>query len=162
MTKFTSEELTTLDLDWFAIDSTGIVGHFTSSGTIAVPTSVSASKERLEEIYQWMYRRPREVDQHAFCESAKKYSAWLRQGSAEQTFAYYEAYAEWADRGMYSFNIGNKGGWPSTPYFLVAKPMQPLHESEIPEPIWGLLRETRIDISFEETTSIAIPFDANI
>jgi hypothetical protein len=45
MTEITTVDEVTRDWDWFAVDASGAVGHFTTAGMRKLPSSVKADNE---------------------------------------------------------------------------------------------------------------------
>lgn len=162
MTALTREDLTTLDIDWFAIDPNGLLAHFTSNGTLAVPEPAVRSKEGLDFVYEWMIQLPRSLDSYKICTRAKEYDPYLRRASSKQIASYFEASIEWAERGFFTFNICNYGGAPSTPYFLTAIPHKPLHKREVPAEVVEIIEAIEIRSHVNKTFEIEMPFDPDI
>lgn len=53
--RMSDDDLTTIDLDWYAVDEAGQLGHFTSAGVGWVPESIRASCENTELVNNYFY-----------------------------------------------------------------------------------------------------------
>ena len=159
MSKFTRVDLTTEDLDWFALDSLGFVGHFTSNGTLAVPVEVASSREDLESAFQWFERRPRIPGTSDLSRNVTRWVPYLNVASPERREIYIDASAEWSDRGLYSFNVDNRDGAPSTPYYNVTRPHNPLSVTALPRELQVYLESMRLPVVFSEVDTVTVPFD---
>jgi hypothetical protein len=131
------EEETT-DLDWFGLDQQGSIGHFTTGGFGALPRSVASSKEDLESIYEYFRRLPLNATVPVVNPRAMAVLATKDDKAREK---YLQDFLQMASRGLYSFNYKPTGKRPS-PYFLVAKPENPLHINDVPGEIQAVLRKT--------------------
>ena len=130
------EEETT-DLDWFAIDQQGFIGHFTTGGAGALPRSVASSKEDLESVCKYFRSLPLNATVPLASQKAMAVLATKNDQAREK---YLRDFLQMASRGLYSFDYQPTGKRPS-PYFLVARPEQPLHFNDIPPEIQGLLKK---------------------
>ncbi|WP_162601254.1 hypothetical protein [Occallatibacter savannae] len=141
----TEEQQQTSDLDWFCVDSAGLIGHFASAGFKRIPPSVACSGEDLDVLTSFFLQlRPlssgHELDAHLppNCRSAR----------------YLQSFVSMARRGLFSFDIDSYLK-PDICYFRVALPLQPLRISELPDHVRTILTRTELkEMSFADSSTI--------
>lgn len=121
------------DLDWFAVDDEGCVGHFTSAGFKLLPTTVVRSAEDLEIILEFFERSTPIRESHFVDEQI--IDSLRKEKNPERRLRDFVAMA---DRGLYSYDIESYGDT----YFRVAIPTSPIRIYELPENIQSILKQT--------------------
>ena len=144
------EEIT--DLDWFAPDKEGAIGHFTTGGFGVLPRSVASSKEDLERVSKYFNSLP--PNRGAPILSAKAKEIIATKDEKART-AYLQDYLKAASRGLYSFNYQHIGRRPA-PYFLVAIPERPLYVTDLPLDIQEVLKRTILPNVFSAQPTVAV------
>lgn len=158
MTSFSYLELTTLDLDWFAIDAEERIGHFMTSMSPCVPPQVASSKENLKKLYDYFEHLPPDVESSRLSSNLLDRKPWLSSASQIQKENYIGAATDWSDRGLFSFHFlaeEKRGG-----YFLVGEPAASIVITDLPLEIRKLLK-VRFDKPFGEELIVIdpMPFD---
>lgn len=147
MTAFSEQEQYYSDLDWFAVDKDGKIGHFTTGGDKLLPPTISSSKEnwkkllnyfeQLEAIYE--FEKSPDLEKH------------LSQLSFKSLDKFLESYKSMSSRGLYSFN-SYPSNFDKNPYFLVTFPKIELTFESLPGEIRLILQNQRLkDVSFDKT-----------
>ena len=130
-----------LDLDWFALDPEGYVGHFTTGGCGALPLSIaSASDVDLRAVRDHFLSLP-EVGRALFN------PAWaglrrLFPGPGTEPGEVFRPWLQSAARGLYSFDYIEDQRRRPRPYRVVARPEVPLKADELPPAIRSILERT--------------------
>ena len=136
-----------LDLDWFALDAQGNVGHFTTGGCGALPRSAAASRDDLRRVHEYVLSLP-EIGAGLLNEDWLK---GLRLAPAAKTEPR-ENYREWtasAARGLYAYDFIEDQRRRPRPYRVVARPEVPLKADELPPEIRDIVGRTVLrDIVF--------------
>lgn len=143
----------TQDLDWFALDQEGVIGHFTTGGCGALPRSVVSSLEDLRRATGFFRNQlvptalpivSPKIDSHV---SLKDERAKAR---------YLQDFIKMASRGLFSFDYLRTGTRP-TGYFQVATPSVPLHITSLPPEIRQILDKTVLNgIFFHKVNEIDV------
>ena len=128
----------TRDIDWFALDSEGFVGHFTTGGRGALPRSIASSAEDLKRVTDY-FSKQISANTSSVISSGVELHVSLRDEA--QRARYLEDFKRMACRGLFSFDFLQTSKRP-TGYFLVAKPLIPLHVGGIREDIRQVLERT--------------------
>jgi hypothetical protein len=144
------EEVT--DIDWFALDQEGFIGHFASGGFGGLPRSVAASKEDLEKVFSYFKNQP--LNATAASPSSKALASVATKDEKGKA-KFFKSYLEMASRGLYSFNFVIIGKRPA-PYYLVARPAKPLHVNDLPDAIKTILRRTILPVIFTIDEGVSV------
>ena len=125
----------TRDWDWFAVDPSGAIGHFTSAGMRKLPISVKADNEAALRLIEYFASAPKKSEYVVSDE------ADLDSKNVKDRKWYLRSFVAMATVGLFSYNtyVDRR----STEYFLVARPNSPLHVDEVPSEIGELLRRTK-------------------
>ena len=139
MTEISEDDQHERDFDWFCVDETGEIGHFTTAGFKRLPRSVERSAEDRDVLEEFFERRLKSgrsfrVDAELPAEIKIPKSGFER---------YLRNFVAMADKGLYSFDIGTYLS-PKSHYFRVAVPLQPLHIEDLPLPIQEILGRTQL------------------
>jgi hypothetical protein len=126
-----------LDLDWFSVDSTGHIGHFTSNGSGLVPREAIASAQDLKRLTDFFRR---EVPIRCIGLESTGWRSKVR--PEEATGKLLDSWLEMAARGLYSFDATLAPAAPA--YIRIAYPAQPLTEHELPHHIRMLLEKVGV------------------
>ena len=146
----TSEEFTK-DWDWFAVDTTGSIGHFTSAGLRALPKSVKGNADAVAKLAQYFL-----VDlsrQGAFLVTKLAETRIPRPNDSESRGRFLASFAAMASKGIFSYNSDMIRGQNSG-YYLVARPLDELKLTDLPPSIGALLERTRTSLNFDENERI--------
>ena len=129
------------DLDWFAVDRDGHLGHFSSFGSRVILPAALASKRERDRLFDGVMALPRR-------------SRILR------VTAGYLPSEDWglmAERGLFSYDfISPEGmGWEVGTYGLVYAPKEPVLLSSLPPESQAPLERLRLpDLCFAVTSRI--------
>ena len=143
----------TQDLDWFALDKEGAVGHFATGGFGALPRSVASSLEDLKKITEYFRSQHAPIASPIVSRVIDSHISLKDEGVMTR---YLEDYMKMASRGLFSFDYLRTGTRPRG-YFEVAKPSTPLHSTSLPQEIRQILEKTVLDgISFSTADEIGV------
>ena len=125
------------DFDWFCVDETGAVGHFTTAGFKQLPPTVARSAEDLELVTDYFAKeavagKGYQVDE----ELAQEIPDAKNRGER-----YLRSFVAMADKGLFSFDIASYLK-PQICYFRVASPTLPLKLADLPEPVRNIVGRT--------------------
>ncbi|HAW32054.1 MAG TPA: hypothetical protein DCY03_28780 [Planctomycetaceae bacterium] len=151
--KISDEVLEVSDLDWFAVDQNGLLGHFATGRFGGVPKSILESKESLQEIEDYFRKH---VPKTKHCTIHPKWSdnADIDPKDSRSVNMYLNDFKQMASCGLYSYDAYNTGPRPSS-YFLVAFPDMPLSIKDLPDNIRQMIERTPLpDVSFRFTSEI--------
>lgn len=160
MGKIKQTILAHLDLDWFAVDRLGYLGHFMSNATTAVPSAIRDGVEMRCERDFWrdladrMFDLPVKADSSIVHSYAKEWQPYLQIAGKSKREAYYAASTEWSERGFFSFNCVRKLG--GDPYFLVSSPSHPLASTDLETEDRMLVEKHRFNFEFSECQTISV------
>jgi len=140
------------DYDWFGVDESGCLGHFTTAGFKLLPKSVSASREDLKRVTDYFRQTEPTKERHVVTTDLEKYVGAFESGDKRKQ--YLSGFTEMADRGLYSFDIDTYER-PGLAYFCVAIPLQPLKLDSLPRDIQSIVGRTVLKgIRFQDTRGI--------
>ena len=129
------------DLDFFAVDSVGNVGHFTSFGSGCLPEVVAEDAQLLAEALHWFG----EVCTESGNAEAKGYEG---DGSPE-------AWLSFARKGLYSFDA--MGPEIETQRFrLIASPSVPIRADDLPSVLRSRLPVVELGWVFSSVTELPV------
>jgi hypothetical protein len=135
----------TIDLDWFAIDAYGYVGHFTTGGRGAIPRSVTASVDGIRTLTAFFRRT---LGPTTSVTIGKRLSVHFTFEDELARTRYLQDFTQMASRGLFSFDYLPGDPYPAG-YFLVAAPERPVHYHSLPTTIQRILLETTLqNVSF--------------
>jgi hypothetical protein len=150
MTAFTEDEQWDSDLDWFAIDRDGKIGHFTSVGWRLLPPSIASSKENLGKIFDY-FDQMEIKNGYLVCPNLQTHLAKL---SIDTFDKYVRSFAEMSSRGLYSYDSYDYSH-DNRPYFRVTIPKSELRLDDLPQDIKDILENLGMnEISFAEDSVI--------
>lgn len=134
-------ELEVMDIDWFAVDEDGALGHFTSGTSGLLPPSVISSKIKLEKVFSFISELPmtRKVQVDDKCEDIVSPSFWKRLSNPMEMFL--ECYLKMGSRELYSYDYYEHDP-KNYSYFRVIIPEKPLLLDELPNDIQHILGKT--------------------
>ena len=141
-----SAKLLGLDIDWFAVDCDGSLGHFTSNGTLIVPPAVREKIEFWKEITHRLLEIPESEGSSNLHQNAETWEPWLRSAEASKRSEYYGVSEEWSNRGFFSFDCPRK--LDGNPYFMVTSPRVPRPISDLQPEIKYAIGNLRFGFSF--------------
>ena len=125
----------TRDWDWFAVDATGTIGHFTSAGMRKLPTSVKRDNEAALLLIEYFASAPKRSEYVVSVE------ADIDSKNVKDREWYLRSFVAMAEVGLFSYNTYVDR--LSAEYFLVASPKSPLYIDDVPSEVGELLRRTR-------------------
>ena len=134
------EEEADLDLDWFALDAQGHVGHFTTGGCGALPRSAAVSREDLETVHRYVTALP-EIGASLLNPHRLKGIRLHPFTKAEPRDAL-RAWGASAARGLYAYDYLEAQRRRPRPYWVVARPELPLHADELPPGVRDIVGRT--------------------
>ena len=140
------EEEADLDLDWFALDSQGHVGHFTTGGCGALPRSAAAGED-LEKVRDYFRALP-EIGASVLNRDRLSGIRLHPFDKAEPR----ESVRYWADsaaRGLFAYDYLEDRRRRPRPYWVVARPEVPLVADELPPDVRAVVGRTVLrDVAF--------------
>jgi hypothetical protein len=143
----------TLDLDWFALDAHGLVGHFAAGGMGVLPRSVATSAEDLKTVTDFFRKQVSPVTSPIVNPALGSYIELV---DAESRVRYLQDYTDMASRGLFSFDFLQTRKRPGG-YFQVAHPAKALNFLTLPEQIRDILQKTVLDrVSFGTSNELAV------
>lgn len=142
------EEEAALDLDWFALDAQGSVGHFTTGGCGALPRSAAAcSLAELSGVREYVRTLPEtgaSILNREWVTSIRLFPAAASAPPGE-----FRDWAASAARGLYAFEYIEDRRRRPRPYRVVARPEVPIKADELPPEIRSIVERTHLkDIVF--------------
>ncbi len=135
----------TRDWDWFAVDPSGAIGHFTSAGMRKLPRTVKADNASALRLIEYFDSAPKKSGYVVSVEGKRESK------TVKDREWYLRSFVAMVAVGLFSYNTYVDR--PSSEYFLVARPKLPLHIDAIPSEISMLLRPTRSPRLFAESLS---------
>jgi hypothetical protein len=149
------EEEGRLDLDWFALDAQGAVGHFTTGGCGALPRSVAASWEDVEAARAYLLALPETTS--AIVNPNRPATIPLFPSVRPEPAAQLRPWTATAARGMYAYDYIEDRKRRPRPYLLVARPQLPLTADELPPDVREILARTVLrDVVFARDDVIGL------
>ena len=153
--EITHEQQMEADFDWFCVDASSQIAHFTTAGFKKLPASVAASIANQATILNYLEQ---ELDWR--CEY--RVDTRLTEEIGDPTDRYLFSFAAMAKRGLYSFDIETYPN-ENTNYFRVAVPTSPLSADILPAFIRSILNKTSWDgPSFDQLQRIAYANTLNL
>lgn len=147
MVAFTQLEQYYSDLDWFAVDKDGKIGHFTTGGNKLLPPTIAKSKETWRKLLNYFEK----IELIHDVEKSPDLDKHLSQISFKSLDKFLESYKLMSSKGLYSFNC-YPSNFDKRPYFLVTIPKVELTFEKLPNEIRLILQKQRLnDISFDKT-----------
>lgn len=145
-----NEEEFTTDWDWYAVDTDGCIGHFTSAGFRAVPKSVKKDRERTQKISSYFFEQaPVMGDWSVRAQAEIDCGGWSKQGKER----YIKDFALMASKGLFSFDTELNNSVEGR-YFLVAIPKRFLRIDNLPTEIKAAVLEVHAPLRFIDTPYI--------
>jgi len=141
------------DFDWFCVDESGAIGHFTTAGFKGLPPSVAASSEDLDRVVKYF-------DSLVPHENGHDLDSNLPDRARNDR--YLRSFIAMADRGIFSFDIASYLE-PGIEYFRVAIPKTPLRLVDLPDAVRVIVARTVLKekllsltarIGYEETLTM--------
>lgn len=143
----------TQDLDWFAIDGEGAIGHFATGGCGALPRSIASSLEDLQKVTMYFKERVEAFTMPVVSESINSFILFRDE---EAKARYLEDFIKMASQGLFSFDFLRTGTRPAG-YFRVAKPNVSLQARSLPQEICQILERTLLQgIVFRDSDKIDV------
>ncbi len=144
--RITAEYEFTIDWNWFAVDQSGRVGHFTSAGMRQLPSSVRENKADAESLQQHFFERAPEVGSWNLRKEAEvDCGGWKRQGLER----YVRDFALMARKGLYSYDTSPLRAGDGR-YFLVALPERHILITDLPLEVRQIVSRTQADLNFTD------------
>lgn len=149
--EYTREIQPSIDIDWFAIDSNGIIIHFASGGGL-LPVSVSSYKEDTDMLSSYFRSLPL-IDQSVQVNARLHEFVKLTNEDKER---YLADFLSMSKRGVYSFDKSYPGDFLNRDYHLVSFPKQLLSIDVLPEEVKSIISRTQIDVDIRKVTLLSI------
>src|SRR4051812_29683494 len=102
MARISETDEAVTNLDWFAVDSSGAIGHFTTSGVGAIPESVQESLERCQLLDDF-FRQNLQPRCRAIYDERIFVHVRLPSQSEVARQDYLSGFLEMGERGLFSF-----------------------------------------------------------
>jgi hypothetical protein len=141
------------DYDWFAVDSEGQVGHFTTGGMGKLPRAVAASSDDLRLITGFFRSTLSPSTEARLAPKAREAAnnanwrkGWTRPMDAKAALGHcFQDFMQMASRGLYSFDhsyaldCNSPRTRPCPLYYRIAIPTKPLHAIDLPMNVQTIL-----------------------
>jgi hypothetical protein len=150
MTEITTADETTRDWDWFAVDESGAVGHFTTAGMRKLPCSVKADNGAALRLIDYFDHAPKQFDYVVQVQA--EIDAGILKDIRDRNW-YLRSFVAMASAGLFSYDTHTEG--PTTDYFLVAYPKSPLHVDQLPSEVRELAQRTKSTCLFSKSPHIS-------
>ena len=151
MSEITTIDEATRDWDWFAVDASGAVGHFTTAGMRQLPSTVKTDNEAaLRLIGYFDQDAPKQFDYVVRLQS--EIAAGTLKDIGDHDW-YLRSFIAMASAGLFSYDTHTEGR--TTDYFLVAYPKSPLQVDQLPLEVRDLVQRTRSTCLFSESPHIS-------
>ena len=152
MSIYTKEMQSALDIDWFAVDSSGNIAHFASGGG-RLPFSIANAKEDNEFVGEFI--RENITDTNDFLLSAIAKEKMLTKNTEEAKW-YLNDFQSMSKRGLFSYDKSALGDFRNEEYHLITSPTMPIDISQIPFNIASIINATKISGDFRERLKLNI------
>jgi hypothetical protein len=151
MDSFTEIEQEVSDLDWYAVDEKGRIGHFATGGGILLPIRISESKTILEKLNSYFNQLPAlQKDGFIICPEVK---SRLDNRMVPNFFRYVESFAQMSAKGLYSYD--NPPHLRERQYLRVTLPKVALRLNDLPEDVKTILQGLKLtDIDYSSDSVI--------
>lgn len=146
MAQIDDDEEFACDWDWFAVDTDGHIGHFTTAGLRPLPKSVKRDKKESELLIQY-FEKSKPTSNFLIRPQAKFDSGGWGLGGKDR---YIKSFADMSTKGLFSYDTEMIRA-PIARYYLVTVPERPLQIDEVPDVIRKLLRRTMASVKFVQT-----------
>ncbi len=152
MTAFTEDEQWYSDLDCFAVDKNGRIGHFTSVGWRLLPPTIAKNKEDWQTVLDYFKSLPKQQNSYTICPKLQRH---IDKKSIGSLTGYIKPSAEMSSRGLYAFD-SYEDSYDERPYFRVTLPNNELSFENLPDKIKEILKRQKFDdVNFIEDTVIS-------
>jgi hypothetical protein len=151
MTEITTVDEVTRDWDWFAVDASVAVGHFTTAGMRKLPSSVKADNEAALRLIDYF-----DQDAQKRFDCVVRVQAEIDAGTLKDIRdrnGYLRSFVAMASAGLFSYDTDTEGR--TTDYFLVAYPKSPLQVDQLPSEVRDLVRRTKSTCLFSKSPHIS-------
>jgi hypothetical protein len=140
------------DLDWFALDEEGTIGHFATGGCGALPRSIASSREDLQKVTLY-FRNHTAIASPVVSHSIDSY---ISLKDNESKARYLRDFLKMSSQGLFSFDCMRARKRP-TGYFQVARPSVALYATALPLEIRQILERTVLEgVCFRSAGEIAV------
>lgn len=137
MTYFNFDDLSYMDLGWYALDSRDCIAILFSGATGIIPSSLTVENHKLLDDY-FVNAAP------AICESLDD-PGWEH--------LWLDVSQKFSKKGLYTYSVESVHDDPYT-YYRYTRPSIPVNIFDIPEQLREILEIIRLDISFEASRKI--------
>jgi hypothetical protein len=151
MTEITTVDEVTRDWDWFAVDASGAVGHFTTAGMRKLPSSVKADNEAALRLIDYFDQDAQKQFDYVVRVQAEIDAGTLK--DIRDRNWYLRSFVAMASAGLFSYDTDIEGR--TTDYFLVAYPKSPLQVDQLPSEVREMVQRTRSKCLFSESPHIS-------
>lgn len=151
MAEIRTNDEVTRDWDWFAVDDSGAIGHFTTAGLRKLPTTVKTDDEAALRLISYFGSEAPKQSEYIVQSQAELDSGTLKDVKDREW--YLRSFIGMASAGLFSYDTYTQGS--STDYFLVACPKSPLRIHHLPPEIRQLVMRTRSTHLFAQSPRIA-------
>ena len=153
MMTYENDELTTLDIDWFAVDAVGRIAHFATAGTGFVPEKSKSEHQVSDAAFDVLFEGKEFTQAVIIEENLPNFE------TVDQKKRYLCTFESMAKRGYFSFDVAGFGADNSS-YVLVARPAEPAlikmtdlndeQSSAVPKFEHGVFDNYRLKVSHED------------
>ena len=151
MSRIESDELFTIDVEWYGVDRKGNVAVFCSAGEANVPEFVCADKEKYEILVELFDKLPAitEVEICFECSKTNKMPLNVAKEFSEKGLFYYDS----DDHTKSKKNIGTFQRY----YTISSKPLNPISYFDLPYQIKELLKDNFLPVDdFENSNTVEV------
>jgi hypothetical protein len=130
-------DLEGLDLAWFATDSLGYIGFFTTGGWGPVPRSAIVSRASLDKLHRYFFKEAHRQTASADAPGWEA-RAGISQEDARANPIRNQQWRDMAEKGLYAYDAYQHRNHPAA-YFKRATPTIPIRVDDLPEDVRQLL-----------------------
>ena len=142
------EAFSGIDVDWYAIDSVGHIGYFTSAGISAIPSSIVVISKKLPWLHERFIALPTTFSPEVVIDAALRHRT-PHPDMLDGFVAYRKEIENMGKRGIYCYDAHPDG---DLGYLRLVTPTRPLHLDALPENVRTCVYSVApSDCTFSET-----------
>ena len=158
MTYYTLSDAQTIDIDWWAVDASEQIAHFSAAGCGRFPGKVTiAEYDKMLDYFQHEVPVISETlespDWRKLYNYTPENNVTLKMSLDKKLYYFFHDMDFFCKRGMYAYDINPSSEEWST-YFRILIPTVPLLFHQLPEDIQKILDRVRIPISFAKESMV--------
>ncbi len=151
MAAISEDDERSIDWDWFAVDESGHIGHFTTAGLRLLPRSVKADEARAKSLLDFFNGLARETTLRVCLPIAEHTKGIETEAGRER---YLRSFVQMGAKGLFSFDTQMLHG-RGLSYFKVIQPDSPVLLGDLPRHVQTMLPVAPTPLRFSESAYIA-------